>query len=154
MISDTRKSYKLYKNNSDNSVSIKTYTDIVYEFNKFLIKKVLEGDKITLPCRMGYLYVLGKKQNIKFDDNGNVVGLAPDWVSTKKLRSANEQFNNQKGLLYHLNHHTDGVRYKYFWSKATVCVKFKILYSLRISRENKRTLSSNIKSNNYNYFVK
>lgn len=139
-----RESYKLYKESVENPVDIKTYLLITGKYNKFLIDKVLEGKEVTLPSRMGTLSIIGKKQNIKFDEDGKVMGLAPDWVKTKKLWEDNEQAKKDKKLVYHTNAHSENVRYKYLWSKRNVLVENKTLYSLRLTRTNKRAVHQKI----------
>lgn len=139
-----RDSYKHYKNNAENPMDIKTYLRLAADYNKFLMKKVLEGKEVTLPSRMGTLLVQGKTQKVRLDEDGNILGLAPDWVKTKKLWEENEKARKEKKLLYHLNSHTGNVRYKYFWSKKNVLVENKTLYSLRLTRANKRAVNAKI----------
>lgn len=139
-----RESYKLYKQSVENPIDIKTYLILAADYNKFLIDKVLEGKEITLPSRMGTLSILGKEQQIKFDEEGKVKGLAPDWVRTKELWESNAQAKAEKKLLYHMNSHTDNVRYKFLWSKKNVLVENKTLYSLRLTRTNKRAVHQKI----------
>lgn len=139
-----RESYKLYKESVENPVDIKTYLVLAAEYNKFLINKVLEGKEVTLPSRMGTLSILGKEQKIKFDEEGKVSGLAPDWVKTKQLWERSPEAKKNKKLLYHTNAHTENVRYKYLWSKKNVLVENKTLYSLRLTRTNKRAVHQKI----------
>lgn len=139
-----RESYKLYKESVENPVDIKTYLILTADYNKFLIDKVLEGKEVTLPSRMGTLEIVGKEQKIKFDDEGNMTGLAPDWVKTKELWDSNSDAKEKKKLVYHTNTHTDNVRYKYLWSKKNVLVENKTLYSLRLTRTNKRAVHNKI----------
>lgn len=142
---NTRDSYKLYKKSTTNPVNIKDYITYTNEYNKFLMSKVFEGYEVTLPSRLGTLSITGKKQIISFDENGKIKGLAPDWVKTKKLWDSNEVAKEKKQLLYHTNTHTDNTRYKIFWSKQKIIVQNKILYSFRLTRENKRKINSLIK---------
>lgn len=139
-----RDSYKKYITTTDNPVDIKTYLLITGDYNKFLIDKVLDGHEITLPSRMGTLSIMGKRQEIKVDEEGNIKGLAPDWVKTKQLWESNPEAKERKQLLYHTNAHTDNTRYKYFWSKSRVLVENKTLYALRMTRNNKRAVHSKI----------
>jgi hypothetical protein len=140
-----RDSYKKYCETTDNPVDIKTYLLITGDYNKFLINKVLEGKEVTLPSRMGTLSILGKKQKVRVDEDGNIQGLAPDWVKTKELWESNPQAAKDKKLVYHINAHTDNVRYKFLWSKSQVLVENKTLYSLRMTRDNKRAVHAMIK---------
>jgi hypothetical protein len=139
-----RESYKLYKESVAAPIDIKTYLLLAADYNKFLIDKVLAGKEVTLPSRMGTLSILGKEQQIKFDEEGKLVGLAPDWVKTKILWESNPEAKEAKKLLYHTNAHTDNVRYKYLWSKKNVLVENKTLYSLRLTRANKRAVHKKI----------
>lgn len=134
-----RDSYKQYCKEVDNPVDIKTYLLIAADYNKFLIDNVLEGKEVTLPSRMGTITVIGRKQNVRFED-GKVKGLAPDWVKTKKLWDENPEAKKEKKLIYHTNSHTDNVRYRFFWSKARVLVENRTLYALRFTRGNKRAV--------------
>ena len=139
-----RDSYKLYKQSAVDPVDIKTYLLLAADYNKFLIDKVLTGKEVTLPSRMGTLSITGKKQEIKFDEDGKVTGLAPDWVKTKELWANNPQAKKEKKRIFHTNDHTDNVRYKFLWSKKNVLVENKTLYSLRLTRTNKRAVYSKI----------
>lgn len=139
-----RESFKYYKNTSRNPVDIKTYINLCNDYNKFLISKVLDGEEVTLPSRMGTLSIVGTKQKITYDENGNVRGLAPDWVKTKQLWDRNPEAKERKQLVYHTNEHSSNIRYKFFWSKARVLVTNKTLYSLQVTRSNKRAVHNKI----------
>lgn len=140
-----RDSYKKYKQTTDEVVERKIYLKINALYNKFLTRKVLEGNEVTLPARLGTLQILGKKPKIKFDENNNVIGLAPDWVATKKLWEENPEAKKRKQRVFHTNPHTDGVRYSWHWSKNKVLVENKTLYALRMTRDNKRAVHKLIK---------
>tara|TARA_R110000850_G_scaffold254071_2_gene379391 strand:- start:931 stop:1389 length:459 start_codon:yes stop_codon:yes gene_type:complete len=139
-----RESYKLYKEIVKEPVDIQTYLILTAEYNKFLINKVQEGKEVTLPSRMGTLSIIGRKTKIRFDENGNIEGLAPDWVKTKALWKSNPEAKAKRKRIFHINSNTDGVRYKYLWSKKNVLVENKTLYSLRLTRTNKRTVHTKI----------
>lgn len=129
-------SYKFYKKISQEPVILYHYLEIAREYNKFLIDKVISGQCVSLPERMGSLHIQGKIENVRFDQENKIKGLAPDWVKTKKLWDSNEKAKTEKKLLYHIN--KDNTRYKFFWSKHKIVVKNKILYSLLMTRANKR----------------
>lgn len=145
MKKNLRSSYKLYHQNNKDGVDCKTYLQIVSSYNQFLSQKVLEGHEITLPARMGTLAIVGRKQKVRLDENGEIQGLAPDWVKTKQLWESNPEAKAQRKRLFHTNVHTDNTRYKFLWSKAKVLVKNKTLYALRMTRSNKRAVHSLIK---------
>ena len=147
-----RDSYVVYKNMSTNPISISEYLQITNHFMKFLISKLLSVGEITIPERLGKLNIFGKKVKIKVE-NGEIKGLAPDWVKTKQLWDSDEEAKKNKQLVYHFNEETNGVRYKFSWSKNRVLVSNKTLYNLRMTRTNKRELSSLIKQGK-EYFIK
>ena len=141
---NTRDSYVVYKNMSDNPINISEYVQIINQFMKFLILKLLSTGEIILPERLGRLSIFGKKVNIRIED-GEIKGLAPDWVKTKQLWDSDEEAKNNKQLVYHFNEETNGIRYKFAWSKNRVLVSNKTLYNLRMTRSNKRELSKLIR---------
>ena len=137
---NTRDSYIVYKNMSVNPINISQYVQIINHFMKFLSSKLLSTGEIILPDRLGRLSIFGKKVNVRIED-GEIKGLAPDWVKTKQLWDSDEEAKNNKQLVYHFNEETNGIRYKFAWSKNRVLVSNKTLYNLRMTRSNKRELS-------------
>ena len=138
-----RDSYKRYhKINPD--IPLKMYVGIVNGYMKFLIKKLLLKGEVLLPERMGFLQIVGKVVKARFED-GEIKGLAPDWAGTKKLWEDDKEARENKQLAYHFNEDTGGIRYRFFWSKRNALVFNKTLYSLKMTRTNKRILSTLIK---------
>ena len=150
---NTRDSYVVYKNMSDNPINISEYVQIINQFMKFLILKLLSTGEIILPERLGRLSIFGKKVNVRIED-GEIKGLAPDWVKTKQLWDSDEEAKNNKQLVYHFNEETNGIRYKFFWSKNRVLVSNKTLYNLRMTRSNKRELSKLVREGKEYLIVK
>ena len=120
---------------------------------KFLILKLLSTGEIILPERLGRLSIFGKKVNVRIE-NGEIKGLAPDWVKTKQLWDSDEEAKNNKQLVYHFNEETNGIRYKFSWSKNRVLVSNKTLYNLRMTRSNKRELSKLVREGKEYLIVK
>ena len=141
---NTRDSYVVYKNMSVNPINISQYVQIINHFMKFLSSKLLSTGEINIPERLGKLSIFGKKVNVRIED-GEIKGLAPDWVKTKQLWESDEEAKNNKQLVYHFNEETNGIRYKFAWSKNRVLVSNKTLYNLRMTRTNKRALSNLVK---------
>lgn len=137
-----RDSYKYYKKNSDKPVDLKTYLDITQRYMKFLMSKVFEGWEVVLPAVMGLIAILGRKKKPSLDENGNIVGAAPDWKATNELR---KKFPGTKEIIYHFNEHSNNIRYKIYWSKKGVITQNKKFYNLRFSRANKRAAAKKIK---------
>ena len=149
---NTRDSYVVYKNMSVNPINISQYVQIINHFMKFLSSKLLSTGEINIPERLGKLSIFGKKVNIRIE-NGEIKGLAPDWVKTKELWDSDLIAKQNKQLVYHFNEDTNGIRYKFAWSKNRVLVSNKTLYNLRMTRSNKRELSRLVK-NNKEYLIK
>jgi hypothetical protein len=137
---------------SDNPINITQYVQIINQFMKFLINKLFEKGQVTLPEKLGTLQIIGKKVKVKIED-GQIKGLAPDWVKTKELWESDEEAKNNKQLVYHFNEQTNGIRYRFFWSKNRVLVSNKTLYNIKMTRTNKRTLSQLVK-NGKEYIIK
>ena len=149
---NTRDSYVVYKNMSANPINIIQYVQITNNFMKFLITKLLITGEINIPERLGKLSIFGKKVNVRIED-GEIKGLAPDWVKTKELWDSDPIAKQNKQLVYHFNEETNGIRYKFSWSKNRVLVSNKTLYNLRMTRSNKRELSKLVREGK-EYLVK
>lgn len=143
---NSRDSYIVYKNSSteETPLDISTYLKIVNSYMKFLIRKLFEKGEINIPERLGILSIVGKKVKVTIED-GEIKGLAPDWAKTKELWDQDPVAKENKQLAYHFNEETNGVRYRFFWSKNRVLVTNKTLYTLKMTRTNKRELSSLVK---------
>lgn len=140
-------SYKTYKKMTTLKKPIQRdlYVKIVNDFMQFLMKEVWEKGSVILPNKMGKLEVKGTKVKVK-TFNGEIRGLAPDWVETKKLWEQDEEAKKNKKVLFHFNEQTEGVRYKYCWVRNGVAAYTKDYYNLILSRTNKRTLAELIRS--------
>ena len=126
-------------------VKLREYIKINALFMQFLMRKIFEGYQIQLPEKMGAVFIKGKKQKIRFDEQGKVIGLAPNWKATHELWKRDPQAGAEGKLIYHTNEHSDQVRYRFHWQKRNVAVLNKSFYSLRFSRANKRELARLIK---------
>lgn len=140
-----RNSYKTYKLKEENPVDLQTYLDISHLYLSFLVEKVIKGDEVVLPARCGTLEVVGKREKIQFSETGEVKGLSPDWQKTIALWKSNPLAKEKKKIVYNTNEHSCNTRYRFVWRKSKILVSNKTLYSLKMSRANKRLLSSLIK---------
>lgn len=141
-----RTSYDEYVNNVEEPVEESLYREVAEAYSEFLMDKILKGDEVGLPGRLGTLCITGKKQKVKFDKNGNAVGLAPDWKATKALWEKSPEAKAAKKLVYHTNADTDGIRYKLHWSKRKVFIPYKNLYNFRLTKQNKIKINKAIES--------
>lgn len=135
-----RTSYKFYKENVDNPLSLREYMTIVYGFFAFLLKEVLATKEISIPHKLGKLSITGTKIVPRVID-GKIKGLPPDWKATNELWKTCEECKENKQLVFHLNEHSSGIRYKFKWSKKNVLVENKYFYYFRPARAVKRELA-------------
>lgn len=140
-----RDSYKFYQVQAEEPVKIKVYIEIILGFLKFMMRKIAEGKDVKLSSELGIVGIRGKRQRPRLDENGNIVGVPPDWVGTKKYWEENPEAKKEGKILYLFNEHSSGVRYKIVWFKRGFKFKNKSVYSIRFSRNNKRTISNLIK---------
>ena len=139
-----RSSYKTYKETVSTPVEEKQYLEIANGYMEFLIQKVLEGEEVTMPARLGTLFIQGVKKNLKFNKDG-IPLLPPNWAATKKLWDSNPDAKATKKIVYCLNEETDGVVYKLHWSKNRVPIENKLYYNFILTRSNKRAIHQQIK---------
>jgi hypothetical protein len=133
-------SYKHYKESSENPIPLKQYRRVINDFNKHTMSLIFEGEEVKLPARMGVISIKGKKIEPKIDENGRIKGQAPNYKATNELWGKCPECKAKKQLIFHLNEHTDGIRYKFFWSKARMLVENKTFYTMVFTRTNKRTI--------------
>tara|TARA_B100001093_G_C26845837_1_gene1022734 strand:+ start:444 stop:908 length:465 start_codon:yes stop_codon:yes gene_type:complete len=133
--------YKYYKNKviPELQVDKQMFRKICDEFNKLIIQQILlNSEEIRFPYRLGTLRV--KKSKMKYDDKNK---LKIDWDASRKLGKR----------IYHLNDHTGGYKYRFYWTKGIV--KNITAYSFIPTRTNTRTLASILKDKNrqLDYFM-
>lgn len=139
-----RSSYKRYSKEVETPVEIVDFILIANGYMKFLMQKVREGEEVTMPARVGTLFIQGTKKNLRFNKDGIPV-LPPNWGETKKLWDRNPDAKATKKIVYCLNEETNGVVYKVNWSKNRVPIENKIYYNLILTRDNKRAIHNKIK---------
>lgn len=145
-----RNSYKDYKKKSDNPVDINTYITLTTGFIRYLMNLIFEGNEVVFPARLGTFSIVGRKQKLKIED-GKIKGLSPNWVKTKELWKSSEDARLRKQLVYNTNDHSDNLRFKFMWSKKRSVVENKTLYTLIMTRANKRELSKRLKEGSEYY---
>lgn len=88
---------------------------------------MFEGSEgFKMPYGLGFVQI-GKYKPKTF----NPKSLSVDYKSSK-------EFNK---CVYHLNEHSDGYKYRLYWSKIPYTFKERYLYSLNLVRANKRRLA-------------
>ena len=139
-----RSSYKRYSKEMEKPVELNTFIPIANGYMEFLINKVLQGEEVTLPARLGTLFIQGVKKKLRFNKDG-VPLLPPNWGETKKLWDRSPDAKATKKIVYCLNEETNGVVYKLHWSKNRVPIENKLFYNFILTRENKRAIHKQIK---------
>lgn len=123
--------YKFYKQSTVKGLQVdyKVFRDICDEFNKAIIDEILiNSEDVKLPVRLGRLRI--KKTKMNFTDKNK---LRIDWKKSKEL----------KKRIYHMNEHTGGYKYRFFWKKGII--KNITAYAFIPTRTNARRLASILK---------
>tara|TARA_R110000744_G_scaffold345108_2_gene450525 strand:+ start:4512 stop:4958 length:447 start_codon:yes stop_codon:yes gene_type:complete len=128
-----------YKNYDDfYNVGYKKYRAVCEDFNKRIVEDILmKAKEFKMPYRLGTLRIKKKKMNYSKKNK-----LKINWLETNKY----------KKVIYHLNDHTDGFNYRWFWSKVNAVIKNKSVYSFQATRTNKRRLAGLLKNKKVDYF--
>lgn len=137
VIKDFYKSYcEFVEGNRLYQVSISTFRSVLSDYMKHMMNEVLiKSKEFKMPGRVGSLYVVKKKPPTTRD----------------RLRVDFKATNEMGKTILHLNEHSDGYNFRFFWSKANTIVRYKTTYELVMSRANKRQLASIIKNKQADY---
>lgn len=120
------------------NISYKEYVSILKYYNLQIANHVLDtGQKIKLPWGIGELCINKYKRKVyKIDSKGEkVYNYKIDFQKSKELGKK----------VYHLNLHTDGYQYHWFWSTTTSKIKYARIWSLTMAREHSRELVRRLK---------
>lgn len=157
-----REMYQFYKkecgvvNSPAWFVDYKSFTGIINDFNKEIARIIIEkGAEFTMPLRLGSLRIKKYKQKTMNPD-GTIIrnNMVVDWKRTKELwkelypgKSLKElKPIRGKQVVYYLNEHTDGYRYKFYWNRRGSNARNRGIYSIIFTFTNNRHLASVLKS--------
>ncbi len=134
--------YKYYLSSlGDNElykVDFKVFKSIIVTYYLQVLNDVLyKGVEYKFPYRLGRLRIVKRKIDI---NRLNRFGI--NWVESVK-------HNKQ---IYHLNNHSRGFVYRFYWSKENTVVPNLYYYKFVPSRMLKRQLAQIIKNKQYDYF--
>ena len=111
-----------------------TYRKVCIKFNELIADDIINSaEEFKLPSGLGVIRIKKIISNQK---------RRVDWKATREHDTK----------IYHLNFHTDGYYYKWFWHKKKALFTNKSAYSFSPTRKNKRTLASLLKSNSVEFF--
>ena len=133
-IRKNKKSYKIYdmykpfvNENIDVEVSYSDFKTVLDSCNKFILETLQNSSEgFKMPYGLGYLIIvkyLPKEYSSK--------SLSYDYKTSKQL--------NKK--IYYLNEHSNGYKYRLYWSKLPKTFSDRYKYQLMFTRENKRNLA-------------
>lgn len=119
--------YAQYHKDNKNDVSYNTFKTILNEFNSELKNCLLESSEgFKMPFGLGYVQIVKYKPK----------------SYTKKSLSIDYKSSAQYGkIIYHLNEHSNGYKYRLYWSKIPQTFPDRYKYQLQLVRQNKRHLA-------------
>jgi hypothetical protein len=151
--------YNFYKKNSKNPVERKVFGQFSKKLGNGIVRLVtFDGVEVIFPWRLGTLYLKRRETKVYFDDEGNIdkKKMRVDWGRTLKhwngaypTKSMDEiKAIKDKKYFYHLNEHSDGYKYIWYWDKVTSNVKNQTFYNFKPIRKIKRELTDFIRITN------
>lgn len=103
------------------------YKRILDEMGIIILKHILNGsDGFKMPYGLGYIQI-GKYKPKTYTDKS----LSVDYKASKEIGKR----------IYHLNEHSDGYKFRLYWSKIPQTFPDRYKYQLRLVRANKRKLA-------------
>ena len=143
--------YKYYKKTSNYDLGLKKikFNKMIKKFNREIIKLILyKNFEFKMPYTLGSLRIRkGHGPDIQCDEDGNLIKrkLLVDYKRTRELWERNPEAKKEKKIVLHLNEHTDGYVYGFYWNKTRTKIRNKESYKFKSSRTNARWLNTVIK---------
>lgn len=125
------------------------YLKIIRLINDQLRLKLIQGEDVLLPERMGRLELRKTKPVIKFEDGKLKTTLPVNWNATLKLWYDNPQSKNKKQLVRQENDYT----FKIHYNRNKANYNNKSFYEFFANRDIKIGLKKNIKLNKIDAFI-
>lgn len=121
-----RDMYKSYKE-IDENVDYLRFKRILDQFNTNLLDSLLNASEgFKMPCRLGFICIVKYRPKSYTDKS-----LSKDYKLSKELGKT----------VYHLNEHSDGYKYRLYWSKNKNTFPDIYKYNVSFVRANKRKLA-------------
>ena len=133
------------KEHPEISVTFEVWKSVVYGFSICLSEYILEtGVKCKLPFGLGTLSVAKRKTARIVVHNGiSHINLPVDWVATKA----------EGKKIYNMNHHTDGYRFKWIWTREKCLIRNSHLWVFKPCRILSRKLAHRLMSDQKYQFL-
>ena len=90
--------YRIYKRDI-NALSNHDYCRVIREINNEIINRIIEGDIINLPLRMGNLCIVKKETKVVFNKDKLYIDKPIDWNKTAILWYNNEEAREAKKIV-------------------------------------------------------
>jgi len=136
-ILDFYKPYLEYVDNDLYRVEYDKFHGILIDYFKYVRDEVIErGHIYKLPFVLGTLHIVKRKPK-----QWNGESLRMDYHASKEIGK----------MVYHLNEHSDGFKYRFHWCKIHLRPWQNIMYQLIMVRANKRRLAQIIKNRERDY---
>ena len=124
--------YNTFVETTGDTITYADYMKIAKAVFQTLSEYLIDrSSEIELPYAMGRLYIVKYKPK-----HYNSKSLSVDFVNTRLLNKT----------VFHINQHSDGYKYRFFWSTTRYKIKHKKSYMLAMSRANKRRLAFVVKN--------
>lgn len=130
-------------------VSVKEFHKVLNAVHNYYVKKLLEGNSITLPLRMGTIEIKKFKPKVQFEEGKLVTNLPVDWQATLKYWHDDPKAKEDKKLI-RIN--TDEV-FKIFYNKSNSNYYNRSFYDITFNRTLKLKLKKEIKDNNFDTYT-
>lgn len=140
--------YKFYKRHVNNPISSNTYSQLLREYNNEILRMIIyDGLDYSMHHRVGSIRIKKFDNSLKLGKDGEIANkLRVNWPKTHKLwaeKYPDKSFEelkqiSDKPLVYHLNEHSDGYVFRWFWDKVTSNIKNQSAYHIEIVRSIKR----------------
>lgn len=148
--------YKFYTKQVEKPVSKKTFKDVLTEYNNEILRMIIfDGLDYSMSHRIGSIRIRKFDNSLKLNDEGEVANkLKVDWGKTlKRWREMYGEMSSDelkeipnKPMIYHLNEHSDGYVFKWYWDKVTSNLKNQSAYKFKAVRDFRRIAAQAWKS--------
>lgn len=121
---------------SHEKVDYRLFKSVLDDFNQIVLDALLEGSEgFKMPSGLGYVQVVKYK---------------PKTYTPKSLSVDYKASKEEGKRIYHLNEHSNGYKFRLYWSKIPRTFPDRYKYTLGFVRQNKRKLAQLI-FNNHDY---
>ena len=119
--------YKSYNEENPNKLTYSQFKAICDEMCKLILETLQDrSEGVKMPCGLGYLQI-GKYK--------------PKEYSSKSLSIDYKASKEYDKKIYHLNEHSNGYKFRLYWSKVPFTFADRYKYQLSFVRANKRRLA-------------